>query len=47
MLVPGSVQIHEPAEPATLPPGRVWRRNDHKRFSFTLKFTVDSDGLSR
>ncbi|WP_215545107.1 hypothetical protein [Amycolatopsis sp. CA-230715] len=42
MLVPGSVQVHEPSKPEMVRPGRVWRRNDHKRFSFTLRFTVGS-----
>lgn len=31
MLVPGSVQVHEPVDPDTPP-------SDHKRFSFTLDF---------
>jgi hypothetical protein len=38
LLIPGSVQVHEPTKPAMLRPGRVWRRNDHKRFSFALRF---------
>ncbi|RSN60591.1 hypothetical protein DMH01_14930 [Amycolatopsis sp. WAC 04182] len=45
MLVPGSVQVHEPVEPNEVRPGRKWRRNDHKRFLFALRFSAD--GRSR